>query len=396
MLSKESPSPVIRTRDGILDLVRGLSALLVMLGHLRGFVFEDFGDLKNVGIFTRIFYFATGLGHQAVMVFFVLSGYFVGGSVLNAIRNNCFAWDRYSLARLARLWVVLVPALLFTLAIDKLGSSYCPGAYSGEFHGQFMSGPSLIAPASYGWTTFLANLGFVQSIASPVFGSNGPLWSLSNEFWYYVLFPLAATMRFPVRVGRPKPVLLLANAFKFALSVVLLWCLPKGLLLFGLVWILGVGVWWVSEWRGVMALTQNWMWRIACGGLFIASLGFSKTGGWMGSDCAVGITFALWLPSLLGTWPRRGWWTSLATGLSEFSFTLYVIHFPLLFFASAVILKGQQFPPNAYGLLLFAGLALVTVIFSALMWWLFERNTDFLRRMVQRRFEEQIGVEVGP
>lgn len=26
----------------------------------------------------------------------------------------------------------------------------------------------------------------------PIFGSNGPLWSLANEFWYYVLFSLAA------------------------------------------------------------------------------------------------------------------------------------------------------------------------------------------------------------
>src|SRR5262249_53262489 len=38
--------------------------------------------------------------------------------------------------------------------------------------------------------TFVGNLLFLQTIFCTTFGSNGPLWSLSNEFWYYVLFPL--------------------------------------------------------------------------------------------------------------------------------------------------------------------------------------------------------------
>jgi peptidoglycan/LPS O-acetylase OafA/YrhL len=71
----------------MLDLVRGLSALVVMAGHLRAFIFEDFGNLATPGPLSKIFYFITGLGHQAVMVFFVLSGYFVGGAVCKALRS---------------------------------------------------------------------------------------------------------------------------------------------------------------------------------------------------------------------------------------------------------------------------------------------------------------------
>lgn len=62
-----------------------MSALLVMLGHLRAFLFLDFVDLKGTGAVTKVFYFSTGLGHQALMVFFVLSGYCVGGSVLSGL-----------------------------------------------------------------------------------------------------------------------------------------------------------------------------------------------------------------------------------------------------------------------------------------------------------------------
>ena len=35
---------------------------------------------------TKVFYLATGLGHQAVMIFFVLSGFLVGGSVITAFQ----------------------------------------------------------------------------------------------------------------------------------------------------------------------------------------------------------------------------------------------------------------------------------------------------------------------
>src|SRR5262249_14488667 len=38
---------------------------------------------------------------------------------------------------------------------------------------------------------FLGNLFFLQTILVPTFGTNGPMWSLANEFWYYVLFPCA-------------------------------------------------------------------------------------------------------------------------------------------------------------------------------------------------------------
>ena len=36
---------------------------------------------------------------------------------------------------------------------------------------------------------FLGNAAFLQRILVPELGTNGPLWSLANEFWYYLLFP---------------------------------------------------------------------------------------------------------------------------------------------------------------------------------------------------------------
>ena len=70
-----------------LDLARGLAAPAVFAGHLRAFVFVDFQQAGQLGLFWKIFYFLTGLGHSAVMVFFVLSGFLIGENVARSVHQ---------------------------------------------------------------------------------------------------------------------------------------------------------------------------------------------------------------------------------------------------------------------------------------------------------------------
>jgi peptidoglycan/LPS O-acetylase OafA/YrhL len=70
-----------------LDMVRGIAALAVMFGHIRGLFFLDYSDLAAPSPAVTLFYAVTGLGHQAVMVFFVLSGCLIGGSVMTAMKR---------------------------------------------------------------------------------------------------------------------------------------------------------------------------------------------------------------------------------------------------------------------------------------------------------------------
>ena len=69
--------PKLPLRFDSLDLLRGLAALLVLAGHARSYVFQSFFDLQQSGApvstLIRVFYFATGLGNQAVIIFFALS-----------------------------------------------------------------------------------------------------------------------------------------------------------------------------------------------------------------------------------------------------------------------------------------------------------------------------------
>ena len=170
------------------DLMRGLAALMVSVYHLRNAVMVEFSMIPAPTLTDKVFYFLSGLGHQAVMVFFVLSGFFVGGSVL---RNQYqFSWWSYLVSRLSRLWIVLIPALLLTYLVDTYLASIYPEVLAGSFESVWHSGP-IAGQYSESLLTLLGNVFVVQKVFTPVFGTNGPLWSLANEFWYYLLFPLS-------------------------------------------------------------------------------------------------------------------------------------------------------------------------------------------------------------
>src|SRR5580704_2592561 len=117
-----------------LDALRGFAAFSVLLNHLRDALFVDYESIARHNPLTSAAYLVSGLGRQSVIVFFVLSGYLVGGSVLRSAANGSWSWRAYLLARLSRLYVVLLPALLLGGALDWLGM-HIPGTesvYSGN------------------------------------------------------------------------------------------------------------------------------------------------------------------------------------------------------------------------------------------------------------------------
>jgi len=365
-----------------LDFIRGISAIAVCAGHLRAAMIVDYANANTSSIFSKLFYLATGLGHQAVMVFFVLSGYFVGGSIL---RNKAaFKWSQYGLTRLTRLWIVLIPGLLLTAMIDQLISRVDSTVFEGAYWMVWNSGPSPDKPYSESLSTLLGNIAFLQTIEVPVFGTNAPLWSLANEFWYYLLFPmlLHASREFSVLQSSVWKRML----YPLLALLILLW-LPGSIRQGFLIWCLGVLVW--------ISSTSTFMRRFASSRMlgaliFFAALGYSKSAGAQAyiripGDYVVGLGFAFLALAISVHKPRpdlqRSLFGRLACFLSDFSYSLYVVHFPVVIAISVICYHSGKAVPDAITLLQYAFWLCLLIAIGIAFWWAFESRTKALRRL---------------
>ena len=367
-----------KSRNLWLDLLRGLSALVVCLGHLRNAILVDGSDLIHPSIPLKAFYFITGLGHQAVMVFFVLSGYFVGGAVLRSGAN--FSWKSYLVSRVTRLWVVLIPCLVLTWCVGLIVEHYALEATLGANNAVWHSGPKM-GEYSVSLNTFFANIFFLQTIAFPVFGFNGPLWSLANEFWYYMLFPMLA-IGFGL-VGK-KSVVVQSLTLMFAL-IIALW-LPHEILNGFLIWLMGVAVYRLQTKIKMMNLSYVGIFSCVSVLIFIlalcnAKLSFVQISNNQ-SDVIVGLSFAFLCLLLTFQQPLQSRFSMLggfSIHISDLSYSLYLSHFPIVILITSTIYHSQKLVPYGLALAQFFGWALLLLVLAGLISWLFESRTDFVR-----------------
>jgi peptidoglycan/LPS O-acetylase OafA/YrhL len=164
-----------------LDLVRFVAAFLVVLFH---------SNIRSIS--KDLIPFSTH-GHHAVMVFFVLSGYVI--SYIAAGRENTPV--EYWSSRLSRFYSLAIPAVLLAPLLDLAGQSLAPAFYAGKTTHDWWA---LRMVSSLLFTNELWTLSIMSF-------SNVPYWSLCYEMWYYVLFAAAAFTK-----GRRRVVLLLLIA----------------------------------------------------------------------------------------------------------------------------------------------------------------------------------------
>ena len=151
-----------------LDVVRFVAALTVFVSHFAQHHISG-------GLLWQL----NPLGHEAVTVFFVLSGYVIAHATAT---RETDARD-YVLSRCARLYSVAAPAVLLTVVLDLLGSHFHPAAYAAEW------GYS----ADFSAWRFVSALTFTNELwgLSVRQGSNAAYWSMGYEAPFYVIFGLA-------------------------------------------------------------------------------------------------------------------------------------------------------------------------------------------------------------
>ncbi len=360
-----------------LDMVRGLAALLVLVGHVRGFVFVDYADLTGPKLAFAPFYVIGGLGHQAVVLFFALSGFLVGGRAMREIRQGKWNLPDYTVHRFARLWTALIPALIATALLDWIGRDllYLNG-YGAQYWDILSSGPYPGSNPAPTLATFLGNIAFLQTITVPVFGTNGPLWSLANEFWYYFLVPFA----WLALAGRNASLGVRMAAAIFALAALAF--LPFVIVAMGSIWVMGALAWSLGDLVRATPAERFRLLAVAIMLVCLVALAASLARPSLQTDLLLGIACAATLPCLARLGNPGGIYGRLSFWLSEISFTLYVVHFPLIALLWFALLAPTQFAIGPAGLVVAAGLIVAALLYAAAMWWLFERNTGRVRALL--------------
>jgi peptidoglycan/LPS O-acetylase OafA/YrhL len=312
------------------------------------------------------------------MVFFVLSGYFVGGAVLRSGAN--FGWKSYLVSRLTRLWVVLIPCLVLTWGVGLIVEHYALEATLGVSKDDWHSGPKM-GEYSVSLNTFIGNIFFLQTIAFPVFGFNGPLWSLANEFWYYMLFPMLA-IGFGL-VGK-KAIVVQSVTLIFAL-IIACW-LPHEILNSFLIWLMGVAVYGLQT--KIKTLNLSVVRIFTCISILMFSLALCNAKFSFvqisdnQSDFIVGLSFACLC--LLLTYKdffqcHQSTIAKFSLYISEVSYSLYLSHFPMVILIATTMYQSKKLMPDGWALVQFSGWGLLLLALASLMWWLFESRTTFVR-----------------
>ncbi len=312
------------------------------------------------------------IGSDAVIVFFVLSGFVI--ALVAAQKKGGFGG--YLFDRITRLVSVALPALVLGFAMDRVGAELAPELYVRPYYNPLPL-----------WEQVLRGLTFSNewSLSVSRLGSNGPYWSLSYEVAFYLLFGFAFYLR-----GIRRVLMLITGLLLFGLNVLLL--MPA--------WLLGVVLYHLVEQRKLPQGTMAW----ALAGLpvlgYVLALTFDLPGFCENLTTPVAQVFKLrfsdefvWngllgilvlahLSGIAGLMRERSFARAegIARWLAGGSFSLYVIHYPLLQIYKAVL-------PMIGGLAGDAFLLSVTFVTCMLFAAVFERPLPLWRAFARRVYQ---------
>lgn len=370
-----------------LDALRGVLAIYVLMGHARWLLWA--GHREWVGQASAPLEMVLGygsallrFGNEAVMVFFALSGFFIHMRAAQKLGAGQVPTQRpgaFYRRRLHRLLPPYLVALLVTLLCDVLGRGFFPLLY------QANSGDALLdqtfAKKGYGWGSVLPALFMLPSSGGLDFGSNGPLWSIAYEVMYYALYPAWLILRrqsIGLAYGGVMAACLLLPSLSgasFPVAVVALY--P--------VWLAGAGLaeliyrtYGITLKRGSVAI--------------VAGVALYFAPGLEGLRVIAALLYGTGMVAVFVGSPRgltRSPVGRVAEYLGVRSYTIYVVHFPVLALFSAAVIQTMGGRP-VHGWFALAS-ALVAIGIGCLCFVVGERR--FLHRPVRSIGSSGAGVQ---
>jgi peptidoglycan/LPS O-acetylase OafA/YrhL len=379
-------TPTLRTSRGEIRPLTGLrffAAAWVVLFHLQ--FTPGAGGLA----FFRVLHPVLKMGALGVDLFFVLSGFVIAltyldrlGPALRPAEVRRFVW-----ARFVRIWPVY--AAVTNLFGVWLAAKAIWGT-GGKIAFQAVQ-PSL------GVASWLQQMFMVQLWSRPVFdGSSwvGPAWSISAEWLAYLLFPLLAPVFHRFARGRA---LALGAASVAVLVPPAVWALLTGSMYHPYSWLARI-LTGFSAGVLVYLAVRNVPWtqtvtRVAAAVSVLASvgvlIGLVATAGPSGDR---GKIVVLLFPVLVGAlalaggWPARLLSSRAAVHGGRISYSLYLLHVPILEVVWTAMLRYRVLGHGGPGVALTAAAPVAAVVAAHLMYRVVEEPARTgLGRLTTRR-----------
>jgi ABC-type polysaccharide/polyol phosphate export permease/peptidoglycan/LPS O-acetylase OafA/YrhL len=324
-------SRVVRTHKDPPDTVRAISAATVVVCHAIAILW-----LPAVGLSNWTHWLSSFAADTAVIVFFVLSGYLISASIgANIARNRRFRVLDYAFSRAVRIYPPLLFAAALSLALFGImaGAGWPGTASTLGFEGDLYGVRQNVSVTFTDLVdTVLMNNGLLLI--------NGALWSLYVEVKLYIAAGLLAFLV----VGVPHLFV------RSGIAVVCLWA----------AWRFGLGisvpqwpyvVWWlmgaVMFGLGQLRLEKVRWSAIALTPFAVAIVILSSSGTGVEVIRVVGV-----LSLSYGMFFKWTWSEPLTRRMAAYSYTLYLIHFPILIFGYSAFVQfaGPEAPALSWRL----------------------------------------------
>jgi len=279
-----------------LHTLRWGAAIVVLLGHV------EMVAKWRTGL--SIWPWAYEMAHLAVMSFFVLSGF-----IIAHVSMRTSGLSTYMQERATRIYSVLFPTILLTILLDTFGSQI-----NQVFYGSYSVSDQYVV-------RFIVNILGLQGWQGHrvQFGTNSPLWSIGYEMFFYITYGLIF-----YKLAKPG----LATIKKLIWGgAALLIVVAAGIEMasYFLIWLLGV-----------LAFRLQGKYRLGGYGhilsalLLYFSIMMLDPGYWRDLIFSLGVGVFLISPD------GNGHGFAFNEFMANFSFSLYALHLPLIFFLFAV------------------------------------------------------------
>lgn len=303
-----------------IDMLRGVAAALVLLSHLTTYKNPNYNIpawLQSLGVHGRL----------GVEIFFVVSGFVIPYS-LHQAGYRLSAFPTFLLKRIIRIDPPYIATIALTAGL-AFAASLAPNFQGVKF--------------PFTWYQTLLHLGYLADICNskwivPVF------WTLAIEFQYYLLigasFPLLAHTKKHVRF------------VPYALGA-------------GLATVTSNGIW-ITHWLFFFMLgIALYQYRIKL--INILELRFLTVACFVGASINAGIESAIaGLFTSIAIHYGDGVQNRILTRLGTISYSLYLIHFPVL---GRTINLLTRYTQSTAGAFIVCGIALILSVFAAIAFY---------------------------